>query len=87
MGNAPEIVEIACGVRPAYACLVPENREEITTEGGLDVVSHREAITATTRRLQATGTRVSMFIDPLPEQVQAAADLGADMIEPVAAAE
>lgn len=81
MGNAAEIVEIACAVRPAYACLVPENREEITTEGGLDVVTHREAITATTRRLQAGGTKVSLFIDPVPDQVQAAADIGADMIE------
>lgn len=81
MGNAAEIVDIACSVRPDYACLVPENRQEITTEGGLDVVTHRMAIAETTRRLQAGGTKVSLFIDPVPEQVQAAAELGADMIE------
>lgn len=81
MGNAPEIVRIACRTAPAYACLVPENREEITTEGGLDVVTHREAIRTTTQRLKDSGTKVSLFIDPIPAQIEAAAAIGADMIE------
>jgi len=81
MGNAPEIVSIACRTAPHYACLVPENREEITTEGGLDVVAHRDAIRTTTQRLKDSGTKVSLFIDPIPAQIEAAADIGADMIE------
>ncbi|MFN5960999.1 MAG: pyridoxine 5'-phosphate synthase [Verrucomicrobiota bacterium] len=81
MGNAPEIVRIACLTAPAYACLVPENREEITTEGGLDVVTHRNAIRTTTQQLKDTGTKVSLFIDPIPAQIEAAAAIGADMIE------
>jgi pyridoxine 5-phosphate synthase len=81
MGNAPEIVDISVRVRPDFACLVPESREEITTEGGLDVVKHTAALTTTTRRLQAVGTKVSFFIDPIPEQIAAAAACGADMVE------
>ena len=81
MGNAPEIVAIAIQVRPHFACLVPEKRQEVTTEGGLDVVQHATALEKTTRQLQAVGTRVSYFIDPEPAQVAAAARLGANMIE------
>lgn len=81
MGNAPEIVDIAVRVRPHFACLVPENREEVTTEGGLDVIGHATALAETTRRLQAVGTKVSFFIDPEPEQIEASARLGANMVE------
>ena len=81
MGNAPEIVEIAVRVQPHFACLVPEKRQEVTTEGGLDVVHHAEALAETTRRLQSVGTRVSFFIDPEPGQVSASARHGADMVE------
>lgn len=81
MGNAPEIVEIAVQVRPHFACLVPEKRQEVTTEGGLDVIHHAVALSETTRRLQAVGTRVSYFIDPEPGQVAASAQHGADMVE------
>jgi pyridoxine 5-phosphate synthase len=81
MGNSAPILGIACEWRPAYACLVPENRQEITTEGGLDVVAHRAALGPTVRRLQDAGVRVSLFIDPEPRQVDAAAALGAEMIE------
>ncbi|MES2709123.1 MAG: pyridoxine 5'-phosphate synthase [Verrucomicrobiota bacterium] len=81
IGNTPEIVDIACGVRPDSVCLVPENRHEITTEGGLDIGSHEAAIAATTARLQACGIRVSLFIDPHPAQVAASARVKADMIE------
>lgn len=81
MGNTPEIVEIACAVRPDYVCLVPENREEITTEGGLDVVRFRSSVESSVRRLQGAGIKVSLFIDPDPAQVEAAGAIRADMIE------
>ena len=81
MGNAPEIVAIALKVKPHDACLVPENRNEVTTEGGLDCVTHRTALTETITKLHDTGTVVSLFIDPDPDQIQAAADLKAEYIE------
>ncbi len=81
MGNTPEIVEIALKVKPDFVCLVPESREEITTEGGLDVVTHHVALKETTQRLQANGTKVSFFIDPIPEHIEYASKCGADMVE------
>ncbi len=81
MGNAPEIVAIALKVKPHDACLVPENRNEVTTEGGLDCVAHRTALTETIAKLHDTGTVISLFIDPDPDQIQAAADLKAEYIE------
>jgi pyridoxine 5-phosphate synthase len=81
LGNSPEIVERALDTRPASCCLVPENRQEITTEGGLDVVREELALRPTIAALQQNGSRVSLFIDPDLDQVQAAARLGADMVE------
>ncbi len=81
MGNTPGILEIALQVKPDYVCLVPEHRREVTTEGGLDAVTHARELAPTIQRLQANGTQVSLFIDPLLNQVGAAAGLGADMIE------
>jgi pyridoxine 5-phosphate synthase len=81
MGNTPEILAIALQVCPAFVCMVPENREEVTTEGGLDVAGQREALRTTVQALRANGTRVSMFIDPDAEQVRASADIGAEMVE------
>lgn len=81
MGNTREILDIALEVRPDFVCMVPENREEVTTEGGLDVVSQREALRSTVKALNANGTRVSMFIDPDLNQVRASAEIGAAMIE------
>ncbi|MCB1228473.1 MAG: pyridoxine 5'-phosphate synthase [Verrucomicrobiales bacterium] len=81
MGNTPEIVEIALRVKPDFACLVPEQREEVTTEGGLDAAGTRQSLEPTVRALEANGTRVSLFIDPEPEQVRTAAAVGASMIE------
>ena len=81
MGNAPEIVAIALKVKPHDACLVPENRNEVTTEGGLDCVTHRAALTDTITKLHDVGTVVSLFIDPDPDQIRAAADLKAEYIE------
>ncbi len=81
MGNDPEIVEIALRVKPDDACLVPENREEVTTEGGLDCVVHEVAVTETIKRLRGIGVRVSLFIDPDQAQIEAAIRLGAEAIE------
>jgi pyridoxine 5-phosphate synthase len=77
----PEMINIACKVKPHDVCLVPEKREEVTTEGGLDVVGHFEAVKAATKQLQEAGIRVSLFIDPDRKQIQAAQDLGATVIE------
>ena len=81
MGNTPEIVDFALRIVPDEVCLVPENRQEITTEGGLDLVAHQKELAGTVKRLHAAGVRVSMFIDPAREQVDAAVALGADMVE------
>ncbi len=77
----PLMVDYACRVKPAECCLVPEKREELTTEGGLDVVGHPGAVTEAIRRLQQAGIRVSLFIDPDPLQIAAAHSTGAEIIE------
>jgi pyridoxine 5-phosphate synthase len=81
MGNAPEIVAIALEIKAHDACLVPENRNEVTTEGGLDCLTHRAALLDTIAKLHNVGTVVSLFIDPDPEQIRAAAELKAEYIE------
>ncbi len=81
MGNAPQIVEFALNVQPHDACLVPESRQEVTTEGGLDCVANRTALASTIVKLQDIGTTVSLFIDPDPAQIRAAAELQAKFIE------
>lgn len=81
MGNSPEILEIALAAKPDFVCLVPENRREITTEGGLNVANADTSLEKTIRSLQEIGTHVSLFIDPEPQQVLASAGLGADMVE------
>lgn len=81
MGNTAEILEIALKVKPDFVCLVPENRQEVTTEGGLDVAGQLAELRGTVQRLQANGTRVSMFIDPDLAQIRASAEIGADMVE------
>ena len=81
MGNSPEIVAIALQVLPADVCLVPESREEVTTEGGLDCVTHRAALEPTLRDMREAGIRVSLFIDPEPSQIETAASLGAPVVE------
>lgn len=81
MGNTEEIVDIALRIRPEEVCLVPEKREEVTTEGGLDVIAQRKELEPTIKRLQLAGIRVSLFIDPTLEQVDAATDLGVEMVE------
>jgi pyridoxine 5-phosphate synthase len=81
MGNTPDILAVALEVKPEDACLVPENRAEVTTEGGLDCVAHAGSLRDTIARLQDNGTRVSLFIDPDLEQIEMAAQLGAEFIE------
>jgi pyridoxine 5-phosphate synthase len=81
MGNSPEIVAIALQVIPADVCLVPESREEVTTEGGLDCVTHRAALEPTLKAMRDAGIRVSLFIDPEPAQIAAAVSLGAPVVE------
>ena len=76
-----EIVGIACQTKPDQATLVPERREEVTTEGGLDVNSHKAAVARAVQRLQAAGIAVSLFIDPDPRQIQLSKELGVEAIE------
>jgi len=76
-----EMIDIALKVRPEDVCLVPERREEVTTEGGLDVRGNLAAVKAATQRLQAAGIRVSLFIDPEPAQIDAAVEAGATVVE------
>ena len=76
-----DVVAIACDVRPDQATLVPERREEVTTEGGLDVVAAQSRIAEVTRQLQDAGISVSLFLDPDPKQIDAAAKIGAEAVE------
>jgi pyridoxine 5-phosphate synthase len=81
MAATPEMVEIACKVRPHAACLVPERREERTTEGGLDAAGQHAALREAVARLAGAGVRVSLFIAPDPAQIEAAVAIGAPVIE------
>ena len=77
----PEMINIACQVKPHDVCLVPEKRDEVTTEGGLDVLGHYAAVEAAIKQLKSAGIRVSLFIDPDEKQIQAARDVGATVVE------
>jgi len=81
MGNTPEIVDVALKILPDEVCLVPEKREEVTTEGGLDVIANRKELEPTIKRLQLAGIRVSLFVDPTLEQIDAAHELAVEMVE------
>jgi len=81
MGNTPEILDVALRVLPEEVCMVPENRREITTEGGLDAAGQSKALAPSIQRLQSAGIRVSLFIEPDPEQIEAARQLGVEMVE------
>ncbi len=76
-----EMLNIACEVKPTYVCLVPEKRQEVTTEGGLDVAGQLDKITAAVTRLAAEGIKVSLFIDADKDQIDAAVASGAPLIE------
>src|SRR5712671_7527303 len=81
MANSPEIEAIALKLKPDIVCLVPERRQEVTTEGGLDVVSNLASLTETRKRLNADGIEVSLFITPDPNQIEAAGQTGSQFIE------
>ena len=81
MAVTDAMVAFALRVRPEDACLVPERREELTTEGGLDVARHAERVRGAVERLGAAGIRVSVFVDPEEPQLRASADAGAAAIE------
>ena len=81
MAVAEPVVVFALGIRPAHACLVPERREELSTEGGLDVVRQLARVRDVVGRLSAAGVRVSLFVDPDPAQLAAAATTGAPAVE------
>lgn len=75
------MLDFAEEILPEHACLVPEKREELTTEGGLDVITHQKTVENAVRRLQKMGSEVSLFIDPDLDQIKAAAEIGAPVIE------
>ncbi|HON08752.1 MAG TPA: pyridoxine 5'-phosphate synthase [Verrucomicrobiota bacterium] len=81
MANIPEIVKIVLDVKPEIVCIVPEKRQEVTTEGGLDVAGNISSISDTRKRLNDAGIQVSLFIDPSLEQVEASSKAGAQFIE------
>ena len=81
MGATDEMVSIACDIAPHAACLVPERREEVTTEGGLAVAGQSAHLGPKITRLRDAGARISLFIEPSAEEINAAADIGADIIE------
>jgi pyridoxine 5-phosphate synthase len=81
LATSPDVVALACRLRPYQATLVPERREEITTEGGLDLSRPNPKMRETIRRMEEAGARVSLFIDPDPGTIDAAKDLGVPAIE------
>ena len=78
---SPEMIAIACRVKPDQVTLVPERREEVTTEGGLDIVAHSLAVAEAVKRLRDAGIAISLFIDPSARQIDAAIELGVDAVE------
>jgi pyridoxine 5-phosphate synthase len=81
MANAPEIVAIALKLKPDIVCLVPERRQEVTTEGGLDAAGNISAIAETCKRMNERSIEVSLFIAPDPAQIEASAKTGAQFVE------
>ncbi|MBF0136102.1 MAG: pyridoxine 5'-phosphate synthase [Magnetococcus sp. DMHC-1] len=81
MAATGEMVSLACQFKPADCCLVPEKREELTTEGGLDIKGHMDHLIRVVERLSRSGIRVSLFIDPEQEQIDAARAIGAPVVE------
>ena len=81
MAATDEMIRIACAVRPQDACLVPEKRAEVTTDGGLDVAGQKARLRDCCAALRERGIRVSLFIDPDPAQLEASFDIGAPVVE------
>jgi pyridoxine 5-phosphate synthase len=81
MAATDEMVRIACETKPEMATLVPEKREEVTTEGGLDIAANKSRVSDAVKKLQDSGIKVSIFVEPQPENVDLTLEVGADMIE------
>ncbi|PEN14382.1 pyridoxine 5'-phosphate synthase [Longibacter salinarum] len=82
LSTEPEVVDICCDVAPDLATLVPERREEVTTEGGLNVTANRDRLDTVIPKLYDAGIeQVALFVDPVPEHIRAAADAGANTVE------
>jgi len=81
MANASEIISVAEKLKPDIVCIVPERRQEVTTEGGLDAAENIPALSDTRQRMRASGIEVSLFIAPDAKQVEAAASIGSEFIE------
>jgi len=81
MGLTKDIVDLAVEILPEEVCIVPENRQEVTTEGGLDVTGQFDLLKPVINRLQSVGIRVSLFIEPIPDQIESAARLRAQIVE------
>lgn len=81
MAATQEMLKIACKIRPHACCIVPEKRQELTTEGGLDVVSQRKYLKDYIAELKNAGIRVSLFIDPVENQLEASGEVGAQIVE------
>lgn len=81
MAATAEMVAIAMQLKPHGCCIVPERRAEVTTEGGLDVLAQRDSLRPAVLCLREAGIRVSLFIDPEPDQIYAAAEIGAQVVE------
>ena len=81
MAATDAMLEFALDLKPNYACIVPESREEVTTEGGLDVIEFNDRVSKVVKGLSEAGIIVSLFIDPDPAQIQASADMGAPVVE------
>ena len=81
MANVQEIVDFAIKISPKFICLVPEKRNELTTEGGIDAVTHEEKLTKSITLLKEAGIKVSLFIDPDTDQILSSVNCGADMVE------
>jgi pyridoxine 5-phosphate synthase len=81
MANAGENIRIALDVKPAEVCLVPEKRQELTTEGGLDIIGNFQALEKTVKRLQDNGSVVSLFVEPDSKTLEACAKTGARVVE------
>jgi pyridoxine 5-phosphate synthase len=81
MANSEEIIRIALEIKPDIVCIVPEKRQEVTTEGGLDVASQADAIAETCKRMNDSGIQVSLFVNPDIQQIEAAARARAQFVE------
>ncbi len=81
MACTPAMVALALKLKPEFVCVVPENRQEVTTEGGLDVAGNRDRVRACVEAMNTAGIKASLFIDPDPPQIDASAELGAPFVE------